>query len=182
MSAQRGGLVRPGTFRTVQNWIGSPRSSIESATYVPPPLELLMRCLSDWERFVNDRGSMPDLVQCAIMHEWFESIHPAGVEATTRAAAQQTTRILDLRADYYRRLRGKANALALIDVLFGNPYITAARAASLLGVSDPTARNAIVTLEANHTLEEITGRSWGRVYRCTAILDAISRREIASSR
>jgi Fic family protein len=187
---------------------------------------------------------MPDLVQCAIMHEWFESIHPfidgngrvgrllirlflverehlsqpllylsdyiqarradyydllrrvrthgdwvtwlryflAGVEATARAAAQQTTRILDLRADYYRRLRGKANALALIDVLFGNPYITAARAASLLRVSDPTARNAIVTLEANHILEEITGRSWGRVYRCTAILDAFSRREIASSR
>lgn len=243
MPAQRGGRIRPGAFRTGQNWIGARDSTIESATYVPPPPELLMNCLDEWERFVNDRESFPDLIQCAIIHEWFESIHPfidgngrvgrllitlflvererlmqpllylsdyiearrpdyyellrrvrthgdwqawfmyflVGVESTARAALQQTTNLLELREDYFRRLRGKANAAALIDHLFDNPYLTAARAVKLLGVSDPTARSAIATLVAEHILEETTGRSWGRVYRCTAILDAISRREIVSS-
>jgi Fic family protein len=35
-----------------------------------------MGCLTDWERFVNARGEIPDLIQCAIMHEQFEAIHP----------------------------------------------------------------------------------------------------------
>ncbi len=234
--AQRGGLIRPGAFRTVQNWIGSPASGIESATYVPPPPELLMDCLSDWERFANDRTSFPELIQCAIMHEWFESIHPfidgngrvgrllitlfliererlsqpllylssyieahrqdyydllrrvrahgdwhawlmyflAGVASTARQSVQQTTQLLDLREAYRRQLRGKATAAALVDFLFANPYVTAASATELLGVSNPTARSAIAVLEHEQVLEEITGRSWGRVYRCTPILEAIS--------
>jgi Fic family protein len=33
-------------------------------------------CLAHWERFMNDRGRMPELVQCALIHEHFEAIHP----------------------------------------------------------------------------------------------------------
>src|SRR5206468_10731290 len=33
-------------------------------------------CLKQWEQFVNTRGRMPELVQCALMHEHFEAIHP----------------------------------------------------------------------------------------------------------
>lgn len=233
--APRGGLIRPGAFRTVQNWIGAGTADVSEATYVPPPPELVMTCLTDWERFTNDRETFPDLVQCAIMHEWFESIHPFidgngrvgrllitlfllererlsqpllylsdyiearrpeyydllrrvrthgdwnawlmyfldGVESTAREAVQQTTWLLELREDYRRRLRGKVNAVALVDFLFANPYVTAGGATGLLGVSDPTARNAIAALENEGILEEITGRSWRRVYRCQAILDAI---------
>jgi len=74
MAGVRGGFSSPGQFRNEQNWIGG--ATIERAVYVPPPPEMLMESLSDWERFVNERDTLPDLIQCAIMHEQFEAIHP----------------------------------------------------------------------------------------------------------
>ena len=32
--------------------------------------------LNDWERLLHQRETLPDLVQCALMHEQFEAIHP----------------------------------------------------------------------------------------------------------
>lgn len=32
--------------------------------------------LGAWETFLHRRDEMPDLVQCALMHEHFEAIHP----------------------------------------------------------------------------------------------------------
>jgi Fic family protein len=73
----RGQERTPGEFRRSQNWIGPPGSTLADATYVPPPPDPEMHeCLKHWERFVNDRGRMPELVQCALMHEQFEAIHP----------------------------------------------------------------------------------------------------------
>jgi Fic family protein len=72
----RGQHLTPGEFRRSQNWIGPPGSTIATATYVPPPVEEMHECLKHWEVFVNERDTMPPLVQCAIMHEQFEAIHP----------------------------------------------------------------------------------------------------------
>lgn len=74
MAGVRGDGAAAGQFRTVQNWIGG--ATIGQAVYVPPPPELLMPSLDDWERFANATDTMPDLVQCAIVHEQFEAIHP----------------------------------------------------------------------------------------------------------
>ena len=76
MRGVRGEYATPGEFRRSQNWIGVPRSTVETAVYVPPPPEHLMEVLGAWERFLQDRGRTPDLVQCALMHEQFEAIHP----------------------------------------------------------------------------------------------------------
>lgn len=73
---ERGSNASPGRFRTSQNWIGRPGSTPASASYVPPPPERLMECLTAWERFINEPSSTPDLVRCALMHEHFEAIHP----------------------------------------------------------------------------------------------------------
>jgi Fic family protein len=70
----RGGYASPGQFRREQNWIGG--ATIDRAVYVPPPVERLMDCLSDWEEFINMQGVFPDLIQCALMHAQFEAIHP----------------------------------------------------------------------------------------------------------
>lgn len=73
----RGQDRTPGEFRRSQNWIGPPGSTLESATYVPPPPDPEMHeCLKHWEQFLNQRGRMPELVQCALLHEHFEAIHP----------------------------------------------------------------------------------------------------------
>ncbi|HYL88682.1 MAG TPA: Fic family protein [Burkholderiales bacterium] len=76
MKGVRGDRATPGEFRRSQNWIGAAGSTPASAAYVPPPVENLLECLDDWEKFLHQRDAMPDLVQCALMHEQFEAIHP----------------------------------------------------------------------------------------------------------
>lgn len=71
-----GGARTPGEFRTSQNWIGPPGATQATATYVPPPVEEMHEALVAWERFLQQRGVLPDLVQVAMLHEQFEAIHP----------------------------------------------------------------------------------------------------------
>lgn len=76
MQGVRGTHATPGEFRRSQNWIGRPGSTLATATYVPPPVIEMNAALADWELFLHDRTSLPDLVQCALIHEHFEAIHP----------------------------------------------------------------------------------------------------------
>lgn len=73
----RGEGRNPGEFRTSPVWIGSASATPDTATFVPPLPEHLPDLLADWERFVNDDGTAyPALVQAALMHYQFETIHP----------------------------------------------------------------------------------------------------------
>jgi len=76
MDQVRGGQAAPGEFRRTQNWIGPPGSTLATAAYVPPPVPEMMEALGEWERYLHHRGELPDLVQCALVHEQFEAIHP----------------------------------------------------------------------------------------------------------
>jgi Fic family protein len=64
----------PGEFRTTQNWIGGTRP--DNADFVPPPPRELSHALSDFEKFVNNPQQYPPLIQAALMHAQFETIHP----------------------------------------------------------------------------------------------------------
>mgnify|MGYP005852732811 CR=1 FL=1 len=75
MDGARGGDAHLGEFRRAQNWIGPPGCSIERATFVPPPPNELPQLLSAWEAFLHDR-TLPQLVQIALAHHQFETIHP----------------------------------------------------------------------------------------------------------
>jgi Fic family protein len=76
MQGVRGSHATPGEFRRSQNWIGPPGSTLATATYVPPPVPEMNEALAAWELFLHDRASLPSLVQCALVHEQFEAIHP----------------------------------------------------------------------------------------------------------
>lgn len=76
MRGVRGQAMDPGQFRTTQNCIGPPGSSLENATYVPPPPSELLNCLADWESFLHEDLRLPPLLRCALMHYQFEAIHP----------------------------------------------------------------------------------------------------------
>ncbi len=76
MKGVRGNVATPGEFRRSQNWIGPTGSTPVTATYVPPPPDQMQKALADWELFLHERDKYPDLVQCAVMHEHFEAIHP----------------------------------------------------------------------------------------------------------
>jgi Fic family protein len=64
-----------GTLRTVQNWIGGSNYSPRGALYIPPPAATVPDYLDDLLAFAN-RDDLPILVQAAIAHAQFESIHP----------------------------------------------------------------------------------------------------------
>ena len=86
---------------------------------------------------------------------------------------QHAGRLMDLREKFRARLNDKPKALALLDELFINPYMTVARAERILKVSNPTARQAVTLLQKNGMLEEITGKEWGRLYLAKPILRII---------
>jgi hypothetical protein len=71
-----GSARTPGELRASQNWIGPPGSTIATATFVPPPVPQMLEALQAWDAFLRERGSLPDLVHCALLHAQFESIHP----------------------------------------------------------------------------------------------------------
>ncbi len=235
MRGVRGERATPGGFRRSQNWIGPPGSTPATAVYVPPPPAEMLEALADWERFLHERSRFPDLIQCALIHEQFEAIHPfldgngrvgrlliplfliergrlpqpllylsayfeahrqeyydllqsvrtdgdwaawirfflTGVTETAREAVGCAGQLLDLQKRYRERLQDRPRALALVDAIFVNPYLSVARAQKILKVSNPTARQAVALLEQQGLLEEITGRAWGRVYLARPILEAI---------
>jgi Fic family protein len=76
MTGDRGNFATPGEFRRSQNWIGPAGSTPVTAPYVPPPVDELPRLLGAWENYLHVHDAVPDLVQCALMHEHFEAIHP----------------------------------------------------------------------------------------------------------
>ncbi len=76
----RGERERPGEFRTYQNWIrGRLDDRIQNARFVPPPVREMNQALADFERYLNRSPSEdhdPLLVQLALIHYQFETIHP----------------------------------------------------------------------------------------------------------
>ena len=75
MQGVRGEHKTPGEFRVSQNWIGGRMPS--TAVYVPPPHTEIAECLTDFEKFINNKEiDTPDLIKSAILHYQFESIHP----------------------------------------------------------------------------------------------------------
>ncbi len=73
----RGEEKLPGEFRRSPVWVGHAGATPESATFVPPLPEHLSDLMRDWEYFVNDDGvTLPALIQAALMHYQFETIHP----------------------------------------------------------------------------------------------------------
>lgn len=76
MEGVRGGHLAPGQFRRTQNWIGSAGSTIETASYVPPPVDEMKDALGSLERYIHADSDLPALVRAGLVHYQFEAIHP----------------------------------------------------------------------------------------------------------
>lgn len=76
MRGVRGQERTPGEFRTSQNWIGPPGSTIATATFIPPPPAEMQDCLDRLERFLQAPSTLPPLLRLAMIHYQFEAIHP----------------------------------------------------------------------------------------------------------
>lgn len=76
MRGVRGRNKRPGEIRDIPVHIGSTTDLPDTAIFVPPLRSTLPTLLSDWENYLNESPRQPILVQCALMHYQFETIHP----------------------------------------------------------------------------------------------------------
>jgi len=90
-----------GVIRTTQNWIGGNDYNPCGASFVPPPAEHVRPLLDDLVAFSNDE-SLPPLVQAALAHAQFETIHPFadGNGRTGRALVQVVLRRRGIAPDY----------------------------------------------------------------------------------
>lgn len=66
----------PGEFKKSQNWIGGAGSLLKDAIFIPPPPEEALKAMSDLERYMHSQSSLPELIDCALIHYQFETIHP----------------------------------------------------------------------------------------------------------
>lgn len=96
VNSKIGGLVRDS-----QNWIGGNPHNPCSADFVPAPPEDVAPLLSDLCSFAND-NVLPPLVQAAIAHAQFETIHPFsdGNGRTGRALVQVILRRRNLTPNF----------------------------------------------------------------------------------
>lgn len=72
----RGAHATPGDFRASQNWIGPSGAGLLQATFVPPPVPEMRAALDDFERYFHRDEQQPVLVEAALAHAQFETIHP----------------------------------------------------------------------------------------------------------
>ena len=72
----RGAHLRPGELRESQNWIGPAGATLNNAAFVPPPPHEVPNALSNLERFIHSKDTMPPLIRIGLTHAQFETIHP----------------------------------------------------------------------------------------------------------
>lgn len=76
MKDVRGQEKNPGEFRYSQNWIGASGSTLKYARYIPPNPEDMEKAMSDLEKYIHSEDTLDTLIQAALMHYQFETIHP----------------------------------------------------------------------------------------------------------
>ena len=76
LSGVRGQDRAPGEFRRSQNWIGPQGGLLRDAIFVPPPAHELMGLLGQLESYLHDGGGYPPLIEAALVHAQFETLHP----------------------------------------------------------------------------------------------------------
>ena len=86
-----------GKWREVQNWIGGSDWSPHGAVFVPPHPDGVPAAIADLEKFLS-RYDLPPLIQAAVAHAQFETIHPFpdGNGRTGRALIHSLLRAKDL--------------------------------------------------------------------------------------
>lgn len=107
-----------GVVRDTQNWIGGSSFNPCSAAFVPPPPEHLERLLADLIDYVNDDEHSP-LVQAALAHAQFETLHPFadGNGRTGRALIHVVLRRRGLAPDF-------VPPLSLVLATWSDDYVT----------------------------------------------------------
>jgi Fic family protein len=72
----RGAEKTPGEFKKSQNWIGAAGCNLNTAAFVPPPPKEAETAMGHLEKYMHKKSRLPVLIDCALIHYQFETIHP----------------------------------------------------------------------------------------------------------
>ena len=72
----RGSERLPGEFKRSQNWIGPPGCTLNEASFIPPPPHEAIEAMGALEHYFHGCPTLPVLIDCALIHYQFETIHP----------------------------------------------------------------------------------------------------------
>ena len=100
----------------------------------------------------------------------------SGVEIQSRRALAKAERLTRAQEEVVSRLhqeRVRGVAVRIAEDLIGAPYVTPTTASTLYGVTWEAANNAIARLVELGVLQEVTGRSYGRVFASEHILSLL---------
>jgi Fic family protein len=118
------------------------------------------------------------LLQCSLtgqFDEWIRFFAQA-VQHQAQEAVSRIEMLTNLRAVMIEALRqdkAKGVVLDVVEDLIAWPVITVSQAAAMHNVTYPPANSAIQRLVRLGFLEEMTGRSYGRVYACPGVMRAV---------
>lgn len=188
MRNEEGERQHAGRVREVQNWVGGSDASPRGALLVPPPPETLDGLLADLIQFCN-RGDVPSLLQAAIAHAQFETIHPftdgngrigrALINAVLRARGTTSAVVVPLASALVAR---REDYFAALDAY------RAGEPGALVGLLSSAARIAAEESTVSATRIEEIGAQWrtalGRTRRGgapTALLDIVLVRPVLSA-
>ncbi len=76
MTGARGKETGPGQFRRQQNAIIERKAGRKRIRFIPPPVPEMEKAMADLETFLHQPSNLPRLVQLAMVHYQFETIHP----------------------------------------------------------------------------------------------------------
>ncbi len=76
MANVRGSERKPGEFKQAQNWIGPSGCTLNDATFIPPPPHESAKAMGDLEHYIHTEAQLPVLIDTAMIHYQFETIHP----------------------------------------------------------------------------------------------------------
>jgi len=100
------------------------------------------------------------------------------VEARANAAIQAIDDLLALRLEFIGRVKAAGGRGAIVELaqnLIGYPFLDVSAASEIVGTSYPTANAAVRRLVDLGILREVTGHTYGRIFRCEAVYRVVSR-------
>lgn len=75
MKGTRGENKQPGRYRETNVWVGSPKDTIETAEFVPPPPSKIQYLMNNLLEYMNSDFDNP-ILRISLSHYQFETIHP----------------------------------------------------------------------------------------------------------
>jgi Fic family protein len=113
-------------------------------------------------------------------NEWV-SFSLRGIAEQSRDAVQRSEKLLGLWQQYRRKLqsaRSSSLSLKLVDELFNRPMLTFGQARDVLHVTFRAAQSNVQKLVDAGILEEMPGRSYGRIFIAREVLKILEQAEV----